>query len=275
MQKQMWKKRVCFVLAVILAVLAVTPVGMDHADAATVHSVTALMTGNLVNKSNADKLTYRQMETSAYERKLISKSVYNYTMQQVPALYVDDDGIGENVSFVKFQCRKSGKYQFTESNFKGKSKNEVIYNDNNYLMFLPKELKNGYEIYDPWNSTYYQFLSRNFASGYGKIWYDVKASKKLTRSANRAIKNSAGYTASIQRELQKKKDTISRYRMETETNTYRLKKGNTYLLVIFTPDSFRFRKKITKENNYYKEQYLSDIPWSFDLKITYMDEKAD
>ena len=26
---------------------------------------------------------------------------------------------------------------------------------------------------------------------------------------------------------------------------------------------------------YYKEQYLSDIPWSFDLKITYMDEKAD
>lgn len=43
--------------------------------------------GNLVNKSNADKLTYRQLETSAYERKLISKSVYNYTMQQVPALY--------------------------------------------------------------------------------------------------------------------------------------------------------------------------------------------
>ena len=54
-----------------------------------------------------------------------------------------------------------------------------------------------------------------------------------------------------------------------------LKKGNTYLLVIFTPDSFRFRKKITNGNNYYKEQYLSDIPWSFDLKITYMDEKAD
>ena len=74
--------------------------------------------------------------------------------------YVDDDGVGENVSFVKFQCRKSGKYQFTESDFKGKSKNEVIYNDNNYLMFLPKELKSGYEIYDPWNSTYYQFLSR-------------------------------------------------------------------------------------------------------------------
>ena len=41
------------------------------------------------------------------------------------------------------------------------------------------------------------------------------------------------------------------------------------------PDSFRFRKKITNGNNYYKEQYLSDIPWSFDLKITYMDEKAD
>ena len=134
MRKQMWKKRVCFILAMILAALAVTPVEMDHADAAMVHSVTALMTGNLVNKSNADKLTYRQMETSAYERKLISKSVYNYTMQQVPALYegrnvinvsgmtgkantsyVDDDGIGENVSFVKFQCRKSGKYQFTES----------------------------------------------------------------------------------------------------------------------------------------------------------------
>ena len=252
------------------------------------------MTGNLVNKSNADKLTYRQMETSAYERKLISKSVYNYTMQQVPALYegrnvinvsgmtgkantsyVDDDGIGENVSFVKFQCRKSGKYQFTESDFKGKSKNEVIYNDNNYLMFLPKELKSGYEIYDPWNSTYYQFLSRTFASGYGKVWYDVNASKKLTRSAKRAIKNSAGYTSAIQRELQKKKDSISRYSMESEKNTYRLKKGNTYLLVIFTPDSFRFRKKITNGNNYYKEQYLSDIPWSFDLKITYMDEKAD
>ena len=64
MLRQMWKKRVCFVLAVILAALAVTPVEMDHADAAMVHSVTALMTGNLVNKSNADKLTYRQMETS-------------------------------------------------------------------------------------------------------------------------------------------------------------------------------------------------------------------
>ena len=59
-----------------------------------------------------------------------------------------------------------------------------------------------------------------------------------------------------------------------QKNTYRLKKGNTYLLVIFTPDSFRFRKKITNGNNYYKEQYLSDIPWSFDLKITYMDEKS-
>ena len=134
MLRQMWKKRVCFVLAVILAVIAVTPMEMEHTDAAMVHSVTALMTGNLVNKSNADKLTYRQLETSAYERKLISKSVYNYTMQQVPALYegrnvinvsgmtgkantsyVDDDGVGENVSFVKFQCRKSGKYQFTES----------------------------------------------------------------------------------------------------------------------------------------------------------------
>lgn len=235
MLRQMWKKRVCFVLAVILAALAVTPVEMDYADAAMVHSVTALMTGNLVNKSNADKLTYRQMETSAYERKLISKSVYNYTMQLVPALkegrnsinvpgmtgkantsYVDDDGVGENVSFVKFQCRKSGKYQFTESDFKGKSKNEVIYNDNNYLMFLPKELKSGYEIYDPWNSTYYQFLSRTFASGYGKVWYDVNASKKLTRSAKRAIKNSAGYTSAIQRELQKKKDSISRYSMESE-----------------------------------------------------------
>ena len=158
MRKQMWKKRVCFVLAMILAALAVTPVEMDHADAAMVHSVTALMTGNLVNKSNADKLTYRQLETSAYERKLISKGVYSYTMQQVPALkegsnhinvpgmkgkantsYVNDDGMGENVSFVKFQCTKTGKYQFTENNFKGKSKKKVIYNDNNYLMFLPKE----------------------------------------------------------------------------------------------------------------------------------------
>ena len=53
--------------------------------------------------------------------------------------------------------------------------------------------------------------------------------------------------------------------------TYRLKKGNTYLLVLFTPDSFRFKKKITKENDYYAEQYLSGVPWSFDLKITYMD----
>ena len=43
-------------------------------------------------------------------------------------------------------------------------------------------------------------------SGYGKVWYDVNASKKLTRSAKRAIKNSAGYTSAIQRELQKKKD---------------------------------------------------------------------
>lgn len=114
-----------FCSAMILAALAVTPVEMDHADAAMVHSVTALMTGNLVNKSNADKLTYRQLETSAYERKLISKGVYSYTMQQVPALkegsnhinvpgmkgkantsYVNDDGMGENVSFVKFQCTK-------------------------------------------------------------------------------------------------------------------------------------------------------------------------
>lgn len=73
MLRQMWKKRVCFVLAVILAVIAVTPMEMEHTDAAMVHSVTALMTGNLVNKSNADKLTYRQLETSAYRRKLISK----------------------------------------------------------------------------------------------------------------------------------------------------------------------------------------------------------
>ena len=63
-------------LAVMLAVIAVTPMEMEHTDAAMVHSVTALMTGNLVNKSNADKLTYRQLETSAYERKLISKSVF-------------------------------------------------------------------------------------------------------------------------------------------------------------------------------------------------------
>ena len=34
MRKQMWKKRVCFILAMILAALAVTPVEMDHADAA-------------------------------------------------------------------------------------------------------------------------------------------------------------------------------------------------------------------------------------------------
>ena len=59
--------------------------------------------------------------------------------------------------------------------------------------------------------------------------------------------------------------------MGSGTNTYRLKKGNTYLLVLFTPDSFRFKKKIPKENDYYAEQYLSGVPWSFDLKITYMD----
>ena len=30
MLRQMWKKRVCFVLAVILAVIAVTPMEMEH-----------------------------------------------------------------------------------------------------------------------------------------------------------------------------------------------------------------------------------------------------
>ena len=55
------EKESLFFLAMILAALAVTPVEMDHADAAMVHSVTALMTGNLVNKSNADKLTYRHL----------------------------------------------------------------------------------------------------------------------------------------------------------------------------------------------------------------------
>lgn len=33
MLRQMWKKRVCFVLAVILAVIAVTPMEMEHTDA--------------------------------------------------------------------------------------------------------------------------------------------------------------------------------------------------------------------------------------------------
>ena len=68
MLRQMWKKRVCFVLAVILAVIAVTPMEMEHTDAAMVHSVTALMTGNLVNKSNADKLTYKIGRASCRER---------------------------------------------------------------------------------------------------------------------------------------------------------------------------------------------------------------
>ena len=109
-----------------------------------------------------------------------------------------------------------------------------------------------------------------------KVWYDVNASKKLTRSAKRAIKNSAGvYKRYPEGNCRRKKDSISRYSMESEKNTYRLKKGNTYLLVILRRIRFRFRKKITNGNNYYKEQYLSDIPWSFDLKITYMDEKAD
>ena len=63
MLRQMWKKRVCFVLAVILAVIAVTPMEMEHTDAAMVHSVTALMTGNLVNKSNADKLIFYTEKT--------------------------------------------------------------------------------------------------------------------------------------------------------------------------------------------------------------------
>ena len=84
---------------------------------------------------------------------------------------------------------------------------------------------------------------QNFASGYGKSMSDVNASKKLTRSAKRAIKNSAGYTSAIQRELQKKKDSISRYSMESEKNTYRLKKGNTYLHTILRRTPSRFRKK--------------------------------
>ena len=41
MLRQMWKKRGCFVLAVILAVIAVTPMEMEHTDAAMVHSVPA------------------------------------------------------------------------------------------------------------------------------------------------------------------------------------------------------------------------------------------
>ena len=222
--------------------------------------------GNGIKKATTVSLTSGQWTESGEYKQQTKEAVEGSSIFPL---------IGSDKYILMYDVYMKGKYQFTESDFKGKSKNEVIYNDNNYLMFLPKELKSGYEIYDPWNSTYYQFLSRTFASGYGKVWYDVNASKKLTRSANRAIKNSAGYTSAIQRELQKKKDSISRYSMESEKNTYRIKKGNTYLLVIFTPDSFRFRKKITKENNYYKEQYLSDIPWSFDLKITYMDEKAD
>ena len=222
--------------------------------------------GNGIKKATTVSLTSGQWTESGEYKQQTKEAVEGSSIFPL---------IGSDKYILMYDVYMKGKYQFTESDFKGKSKNEVIYNDNNYLMFLPKELKSGYEIYDPWNSTYYQFLSRTFASGYGKVWYDVNASKKLTRSAKRAIKNSAGYTSAIQRELQKKKDSISRYSMESEKNTYRLKKGNTYLLVIFTPDSFRFRKKITNGNNYYKEQYLSDIPWSFDLKITYMDEKAD
>ena len=41
MLRQMWKKRVCFVLAVILSVIAVTTMEMEQTDAAMVHSVTA------------------------------------------------------------------------------------------------------------------------------------------------------------------------------------------------------------------------------------------
>ena len=78
MLRQMWKKRVCFVLAVILAVIAVTPMEMEHTDAAMVHSVTALMTGNLVNKSNADKLTY-QLEQAPSEKTVI-KCLPGYPM---------------------------------------------------------------------------------------------------------------------------------------------------------------------------------------------------
>lgn len=59
MLRQMWKKRVCFVLAVILAVIAVTPMEMEHTDAAMVHSVTALMTksGKQVQCGQADLQT--------------------------------------------------------------------------------------------------------------------------------------------------------------------------------------------------------------------------
>ena len=106
MLRQMWKKRVCFVLAVILAVIAVTPMEMEHTDAAMVHSVTALMTGNLVNKSNADKLTYRQLETSAYERKLISKSVYNCTLRTSRKFFRCVDIIPY---FAITTCKSSGK----------------------------------------------------------------------------------------------------------------------------------------------------------------------
>lgn len=70
--------------------------------------------------------------------------------------------------------------------------------------------------------------------------------RKTYEKCEACNKNSAGYTSAIQRELQKKKDSISRYSMESEKNKYRLKKGNTYLLVIFTPDSFRFREKNNK-----------------------------
>ena len=123
MLRQMWKKRVCFVLAVILAVIAVTPMEMEHTDAAMVHSVTALMTGNLVNKSNADKLTYRQLETSAYERKLISKSVYNYTMQQVPALYEGRNVI--NVSGMTGKANQLGLTGWVKNLYDGSVEMEV------------------------------------------------------------------------------------------------------------------------------------------------------
>ena len=53
------EKRVCFALAVILAVCC-APMEMEFTDA-NGHSVTALMTGNSGKQVHADKLTYRQL----------------------------------------------------------------------------------------------------------------------------------------------------------------------------------------------------------------------
>lgn len=96
--------------------------------------------------------------------------------------------------------------------------------------------------------------------------------RKTYEKCEACNKNSAGYTSAIQRELQKKKtvfpDTVWNLKKYVS-----LKERKYISACNFYAGFLPLPEKITNGNNYYKEQYLSDIPWSFDLKITYMDEK--